>query len=119
MARLKRAMRGTMDYIEMADGGRYWFEPEPMRMTLFHYCSDLMRAVYHGTPRPEPPEALRAVAGAADRERAFWQVYPQGIMPWCPLDIEALVGRGEFVPRGLVAGLGVDEPRLDSEDLSE
>jgi hypothetical protein len=53
------------------------------------------------------------MANAKDRERAFLQL-PLG--NFLPLDAEALVERGELVPRPLIAGRDVDEP---DEDLSE
>ncbi len=104
VSRLQKALRGTLDCIELADGGRYCFEPEQTWETLFGYWSASLRAVYHETPRPEPPEILRAVASAADRHRAFQQAYSQAPAPWCPLDVTALVERGELTPRPLVAG---------------
>jgi hypothetical protein len=116
LRRLQEAMRGTMDCIELEGGERFWFEPAEAHKELFLYFADSMRAVYHETPRPEPPEVLKAVAGAKDREGAYRRVYPQGIVPWCPLDVDALLERGEFVPRSLVAGRDVDEP---VPDLSE
>ncbi len=44
------------------------------------------------------------MASAADRETAFRQAYSMTPMPWCPLDVEALVERGELTPRSLTVG---------------
>jgi hypothetical protein len=114
--RLQLALRGNMDHIELVDGSRHWFDPEDASKVLFRYFTDTLGAVYHETPRPEPPEILKAVASAADRERAFRRAYSQAPAPWCPLDVEALVERGELVPRPLVAGRTEDGP---IPDLSE
>jgi hypothetical protein len=103
VARLQKAMRGRLDCIELADGGRYCFEPERASIDLFGYWSSSVLSVYYSTPRPEPPEVLKAVAGAADREKAFRQAYALSPTVWCPVDEDALVERGEFVPRSLVA----------------
>jgi hypothetical protein len=116
LSRLQKAMRGNMDYIELVDGSRHWFDPEDASKELFLYFTDSLGAVYHETPRPEPPEILRAVASATDREAAFRRAYSMAPAPWCPLDVPALVERGEFVPRSLVAGQTEDGP---IPDLSE
>jgi hypothetical protein len=113
---LQKEARGKMDCIELEDGERYWFEPSIVHKELFRFFAASLTAVYRNEPRPEPPEVLKAVAGAKDREGAFRQVYSQGITPCCPLDVDALLERGEFVPRSLVAGRDVDEP---VPDLSE
>ncbi len=106
LRRLERALRGKLSSFELADGPRYWFSPEDACVTLFAYWSASLGAVYREEPRPDPPEILRAVASAADRHRAFQQAYSQAPTPWCPLDITALVERGELTPRPLVAGGG-------------
>jgi hypothetical protein len=116
LARLQKAARGKLDSFEIEGGSRYHFDSSQAHITLFDYWSESLRAVADGEERPEPPEILKAVAAASDRRRALEATYPQGITPWCPLDVEALVQRGELVPRPLVAGRHADEP---IEDLSE
>jgi hypothetical protein len=112
--RLQLAMRGNMDYIELVDGSRHWFDPEDASKELFLYFTDSLGAVYHETPRPEPPEILKAVARAKDRRRAL-ELVMQG-SSFLSVDVEALVERGELVPRPLVAGRSEDGP---ISDLSE
>ncbi len=113
LRRLQKAMQGNMDCIELA-ASLLGVEPEAATVReLFGYFADSLRAVHREEPRPEPPEILKAVANATDRESAFRQAYSQAPMPWCPLDITALVERGELVPRSLVAGRPVDEPIRD------
>ena len=55
LASLQKAMRGKLDYFELADGTRYYFEPEKAWITLFRFWSASLRAAHRGNPRPEPP----------------------------------------------------------------
>ncbi len=73
---LRKTMRGHLDSFELADGTRYYFEPEKAWIALFRFWSVSLRAAHRGNPRPEPPDVLRAVAGAKDRRRALEAVYP-------------------------------------------
>ena len=114
LKRLRKAMRDQLDGFEQADGSRHWFDPEDASKELFLYFTDSLGAVYHETPRPEPPEILKAVARAKDRRRAL-ELVMQG-SSFLTVDVEALVERGEFVPRSLVAGRTEDGP---IPDLSE
>jgi hypothetical protein len=98
LARLEKAMQGNLSSIELADGSHHWFDPQETGIEIFLYFSASLRTVYHGKPRPEPPEIVRAVAAARDRSKALAQI-PRTHLP---LDAEALVERGEFVPRPLV-----------------
>jgi hypothetical protein len=66
------------------------------------YFSESLHAVYHGSPRPQPPALLEVVAGARDRREAFSHICPRGATLSLPVDLEALIERGEFVPRRLV-----------------
>jgi hypothetical protein len=68
------------------------------------------------TTFPDPPETLRAITRAKDRRAAFKQVYHRGAFDIFPYDIEALVERGELVPRSMVVGRELGEVL---EDLSE
>ena len=102
VSRLQRAMRGTMDSFELADGGRFYFDPQEVFWVTFKYFTDSMRADWKREPRPEPPELLRAVADAKDRSEALHRV--MGGSSFLPVEREALLERGEFVPRPLVAG---------------
>ena len=60
---------------------------------------------------------LRAVAKAKDRREALSRVMG-GSSFFLPVDPEALVERGKFVPRSLVAGREYGDER-GLEDLSE
>ena len=69
---------------------------------------DCLRAQHDCEPFPEPPETLKAIATAIararDRRSALDQLYAGGSFGLFPYDPEALVERGELVPRSLVAG---------------
>jgi hypothetical protein len=119
LRRLQKAMHGNIDSFELADGSRYWFDPAGACKELFGYWSASLRAVHREEPRPNPPEILKAVAGAADRERAFRQAYSQAPTLWCPLDTETLILRGELVPHSLMPGRDAEEPSPGYPNLSE
>ena len=101
VGRLEHAMRDTMDSFELADGTRYFFAPREVFWSTFKFFTDSMRADGKGEPRPEPPELLKAVAGARDRREALARVMRGS--SFLPVEREALVERGEFVPRPLAA----------------
>src|SRR5215210_4032626 len=100
LRRLEKAMRGNLKSFELAGGRRYYFDREEAFKATFLYFTDSMRADYARKPRPEPPEVLQAVADAKDRDRALSLVLAG--FEFLPLEREALVERGEFVPRSLV-----------------
>src|SRR5215207_106192 len=100
--RLEKAMRGKLSYFELADGGQFYFEPQEAFKATFLYFMDSLRADYHRQPRPEPPKVLKTVANARDRREALSRV--MGSSSFLPVDEEALIERGEFVPRSRVAG---------------
>jgi hypothetical protein len=102
LRRLQKLLRGNLEVIPQRDGSTAYFDPGETVRDVFGYLSNSMRADYAREPRPEPPECLKAVAGAKDRRDALERVL-QGCS-FLPVDEEALVERGEFVPRSLVAG---------------
>ncbi len=115
LAGLQKAMRDTADSFELENNGRFWFEPEKARIELYRFWCDSLRAEHRGNPRPEPPEVLEKVARAKDRRKALEAVYPPPpVVPWIPVDVEALVERGEFVPRPLVVPRRRGGPETDS-----
>ena len=117
MRRLEKALRGKLGYFELREGSHYWFDPSNTYKELFLHASNSLRADYRGEPRPDPPEILGAIARAKDRKTALEGLYPKGgSMLFSAYDLEALVERGELVPRTFVAGQEVGE-RV--EDLSE
>ena len=99
--RLQKTMQGKLSFFELADGRRYCFDPQETFRATFMFLADSLQADHAREPRPEPPEVLRAVADARDRRTALDRV--MGGYPHLPLDLEALVERGELVPRSLVA----------------
>jgi hypothetical protein len=113
--KLQKAMRGTMGSFELADGTRFFFDRQESFSHAFQFFSDSMTADHRCEPRPDPPEILKAVAGARDRADALSRAM-NGYSHLLPINREALIERGEFVPRSLVAGRELGEPL---EDLSE
>ena len=81
--RLKARLGGGRRVVELADGSRFYFEPEKVFEVMFMFLMNSLRAIYEGIERPEAPEIVRAIAGAVDRERAFRTVFPKARSP-CP-----------------------------------
>ena|SRR5215210_3172491 len=116
LRRLEKAMQGNLKSFELAGGQRYYFDPQEAFRTTFLYFTNSMRADHQREPRPEPPALLQAVASARGRREALSRV--MGGSSFLPVDEEALIARGEFVPRSLVAGREYGEFE-GLEDLSE
>jgi O-methyltransferase involved in polyketide biosynthesis len=116
---IKRLERGASEDLAsfvLADGSRYYFNPTSAE--IFLHSMDCLRAQGSaaGEPFPEPPETVKAIARARDRGAALSQLYPNGSFGIFPYEVEALLERGQLVPRSLVAGRELGEPL---EDLSE
>jgi hypothetical protein len=114
--RLERAVRGDLASFVLKDGSRYYFNPASGE--CFLHSMDCLRAQGSeaGEPFPGPPETIKAIARARDRRAALNQLYPNGSFGMFPYEVEALIERGELVPRSLVAGRELGEPL---PDLSE
>ncbi len=65
-------MRSNLDSFVLEDGARFYFEPESPE--LFKHCMDCLRAQGAGKPFPEPPEVVKALSRARNREAAYHQV---------------------------------------------
>lgn len=105
--RLKAKFGGGTFTIELKDGTKKQFVGEEVFPSLYMHQMGVLRAIYHQQEWPEPPEVLKAIAGAADREKAFSLVFSDE-HALIPYEVEPLIRRGEFVPRVLV-GSGVEE----------
>ena len=115
LRRLEAAARGRLESFELEDGSRHYFDR--VSGERFLHSLACLRAQGEGeTTFPEPPETVRAIARAKDRRAALEQVYPPGAFDVFPYDTEALVERGELVPRSMVVGHELGEVL---EDLSE
>ena len=115
LRRLERLARGKLDSFELADGRRYYFDPQEAFSHAFLFFSDSMRADHSGEPRPDPPPILEGISNARDRGAAL-SLALGGFSHLLPVDEGALVERGELVNRSLVVGRELGEPL---EDLSE
>ncbi len=114
MRRFEQAARGHLESFELEDGSRYWYDP--MSPERFLHSMECLGAQGEGkTTFPEPPPVVKAIARAKNRAAAIEKVF-DGTFSVVPYDTEALVNRGEFVPRSMVAGRELEEP---AEDLSE
>ncbi len=119
LRRLEKLARGTMDSFVLRDGTRHFFDRQEAFGQAFQFFSDSMRAAHSGGPRPDPPPILEAVAGARDREDALERALG-GFVGLLPIDRDALLSRGELVPRSLVVGISYEELlRGGLKDLSE
>ncbi len=117
LRRLERLARGKLDSFVLADGTRYYYDPQEAFKNAFQFFSDSMRADHSGEPRPDPPEIMRAIADARDRADALSRAM-SGYSHLLPIDRDALLSRGEFVPRSLLAGVEYEDLGV-LEDLSE
>jgi hypothetical protein len=112
--RMERAARGDLESFLLEDGSRYYYKPQSGE--CFLHAMECLRFQHLGSEAfPEPPETLKSIARARDRSAALEQVCG-GTFGMFPYEVEALVERGEFVPRSMVAGRELGEP---VEDLSE
>jgi hypothetical protein len=115
MRRLENSLRGHLASFELEDGSRHYYDPESGE--VFLHSMACLRAQGEGkTTFPEPPETLWAILRAKDRSATLAQVAGAGYSDVFPYDKEALVERGELVPRSMVVGRELGEP---IEDLSE
>ena len=114
MRALERMAQDHVRSFELADGGRFYYDPQSAEMFL-HICDCLRN---HDKPeRPEPPELVKAIARAKDRRAAYGQATAGAcIFAEFPYDAEALIEHGEIVPVSLVVGRDLGEPL---PDLSE
>jgi hypothetical protein len=115
LKRIEQSLRGTLDSFVLEDGSRFYNDPTSAE--CFLHSMDCLRAQGEGkTTFPEPPETVKAIARARDREAALHQLYPPGSFGVFPYDVEALLECGELVPRSMVVGCELGEVL---EDLSE
>ena len=100
LRRLRAALRGQLDSFELADGSRYWYDPEAVGAELFLFGCACLRA---GAPekRPPPPPIVLALVKARDRRAAFASLAPA---PFWPYESESFFERGELVHRSMIAG---------------
>jgi hypothetical protein len=114
LRRFEQAARDHLASFELEDGSRYYYDPvSPER---FLHTMDCLGAQGDGqTTFPQPPETVRALLRVRDRAAALEQVYQSGSFVIFPYEHEALVERGELVPRSMVAGRELGE---ELEDLS-
>jgi hypothetical protein len=111
---LERAASEDLASFILEDGSRYYFNPTSAE--IFLHSMACLRAQGECEPFPKPPETVKALARARDRRAVLNQLYPGGSFGIFPYEVEALVERGELLPRSMVAGRELGEPL---PDLSE
>jgi hypothetical protein len=114
LKRLERETREDLASFILEDGSRYYYNPTSAE--IFLHSMACLRAQGECEPFPDPPETLKALTRAKGRRAALEQVCPRGAFSLFPYEEEALIERGELVPRSLVAGRELGEPL---PDLSE
>jgi hypothetical protein len=115
LKRLERAANEGLESFVLEDGSRFYYDPTSAE--CFLHSMDCLRAQGEGeTTFPEPPETVKAIARARDKGAALHQLYPPRSFGVFPYDVEALLERGELVPRSMVVDCELGEPL---EDLSE
>jgi hypothetical protein len=99
LKRIERDARGALGSFELEDGTRHHYDP--MGAELYLHMCDCLRAQGEGVPFPEPPETIKAIARARNRRAAFEQVRGGAMWELFPYEVDALIERGEIVPRSL------------------
>jgi len=97
--RLQKAMHGTLEPVPQRDGSTAYVDPQQVLREVFLYFAESARADYKRDLRPAPPACLEVVANAKDRQVALEMVMAG--TTHLPVDEEALIVDGEFVPRQL------------------
>jgi hypothetical protein len=115
LKKMERTARRDLGSFELADGSWHYYDPASPERFL-HSMACLRLQGEGETTFPEPPATLVAITRVKDRRAALDQVYPAGSRDIFPYDTEALVERGELVPRSMVVGYELGEVL---EDLSE
>ncbi len=92
------------EYIELAGGGRFWYEPQELYRSFFLYYMSCLGSDYRGEERPPVPPIFQAIAEAADREEAMSKVVPNW-RNWrtdynikACIDLDVLVEEGRIEP---------------------
>jgi hypothetical protein len=106
--RLERHASEDLASFILEDGSRYYYNP--ISGECFLHAMACVRAKHYGGPFPEPPETIKVLTRARDRDVALEQVAGDTF----PYDRQALIERGELVPRSMVAGR---EPTREGDGL--
>ncbi len=103
LKRLEQAARGSMEFIELETGERFWYEPMQAQISRYLWSLECGRA-NNVAERPEPPPIIQALLNAKDRRAAYEQIYTEQILDLMPFDPETLIERGELVHVSMIAG---------------
>lgn len=98
LKRLEQRSQQDLVSFALVGGGRFYHDPT-LGVCYLHAVA-CFRAQQRGEPFPEPPEPIKALTSVAARDRgaALEQVAGDSF----PYDRQALIERGELVPRSMV-----------------
>jgi hypothetical protein len=124
--RLKRLSRQReKESFLLSDGSRFYYDRVETGAELFLHSLGCMAAHEHPEAWPEPPEVVKAMVRAKDRQAAYEQLFDEyrtmvfdaetpiergGSFTAFPYDVQAFVERGELIPRSLIQGYEPGEP---------
>jgi len=104
-SRLKRVEDDPdSDFIELRDGGRFWYEPQELYRSFFLYYMSCIGQDYKGEAREPVPPIFEAIAEAADREEAMekvspnWRTWRTNYNPKAAINLDVLVEEGRIEP---------------------
>jgi hypothetical protein len=98
LRRLERAASGQIASFSLQDGSRHYFSRESGECFL-HACA-CVRAGARGEPFPDPPDTIKALTKARNREAAL-EMVAGSLFPY---EIEPLLERGELVEAERIHG---------------
>jgi len=97
--KLEKTVQANQESFELADGWRYYYDPDEVYSTLFLHFMNVLRADHDRVPRPEVPELIQAVARAKNRIRAFRQAL-DGVS-FVAFEEGPLIGQGRLFQKRL------------------
>ncbi len=113
----ERASRDHLSWFVLEDGSRYYYSPQEVWKDAFGHVAACLHAQADGSDFPPPPEIFRKIAQAQDRRKALKAISGGGSFPMLPYERDALIQRGELIPRSMVVGHELGEgPILDRSE---
>jgi hypothetical protein len=111
LKRLERATSEDLASFVLKDGSHHYYHPAGGEQFL--HAMRCVRANREGKPYPQPPQTIQALTRARDRAAALEQVVGDTF----PYDRQALIERGELVPRSMEASEASDRRHREGDDL--
>jgi hypothetical protein len=98
LQRLERVARGNLEYFDLLDGSRYYYDRLETAKELFLHSIDCLRAVEEW---PESPEVYLKICQAKDVRGVLERFVPSDKPAWfidLPYDREVLISERRLVP---------------------